>query len=70
MTITIGGYCMDCAHESDGFCDYVERDDDDYPHSNSVGAGIEVVALDDSGLSVRLRVEADFGCVKYKARAA
>lgn len=57
--------CADCVFYDDGVCDRVNWDDDDYPHNNSKGAGIKVVCSDDQGLYVSLRVDPDFGCVKF-----
>jgi len=60
--------CADCKLKKGKYCDYVEWDDEDYPHNNSEGVGIEAYALDDSGMEVQLRVDDDFGCVKFVDR--
>lgn len=57
--------CADCKFRDGKYCDYVGWDDEDYPYNNSDGFGIEAYALDDSGMDVRLRVDDDFGCVKF-----
>ncbi len=51
--------------DSFNFCGYIDRDDEVYPHNNHELVGIIVECLDDLGLDVFLRVEADFGCVHH-----
>lgn len=67
--------CKDCKyfnytetteHKIIGVCDKIEEDCLNYPHNNLEGAGILVSVLDDSGLDVSLRVDGDFGCVKFE----
>lgn len=68
MSITIGGLCGQCSYNKGGYCDYIERDDNDYPHNNRDYAGIEVHAADDHGLDVQMRVSDNFGCVKFTSK--
>ena len=57
--------CETCKYYADGFCDYAELDDAEYPHHDRPGMGIRVYVHDDSGLIATLRVDPDFYCAKY-----
>jgi len=66
----IKGRCKNCKFYKNGYCDYVDRYDEDFPHLNSSGFCIEVYALDDTGMQVDLRVDEDFGCVKFATKCS
>lgn len=72
--------CKDCQHRIRAHhypagreihvCGIIDGDylRDEYAHNNRKGAGIIAEADDDTGLSCELRVDDDFGCVKFERK--
>lgn len=60
--------CKHCKYYKDNTCNLIEWDDPDYPKSNGTGFGLVAGAHDDSGMYVQLRVDPDFGCIKFVKR--
>jgi len=60
--------CKNCRYYSQGCCEYIEYDDEEYPHDNQKGFGIVLIAPDDQGVTVEIRVDKDFGCNQFIER--
>ena len=58
--------CKNCKYYSNGICNHIEIDDEEYPHNNAVLVGIKVELNDDTGSDINLRVNENFGCKCFK----